>query len=91
LDIVRQAACLGRIYITPGADDALFASGQSENEFLNRHMAGDWGDLPEEDRAVNGDGSRWCMSRYHTLKGEELWIITEHDHSVTTVLLPSEY
>jgi len=91
LDIALQAARLGTIYITPGADDALMASGQSENEFLNRHMAGDWGCISEEDRTVNGDGSGWCMSRYRTRKGDELWIITEHDHSATTILLPGEY
>jgi hypothetical protein len=89
--IIAPAARLGQIYVTTGADNALFTSGQSENEFLNRHMLGDWGDLAEEDRIVNGDGTGWCMSRYHTRKGEELWIITEYDHSVTTVLLPSEY
>jgi hypothetical protein len=90
-DLILQAAALGRIYITPGADDALFSAGQSENEFLNRHMAHDWGEIPEKDREINGDGSGACMSAYRTRLGVKLWIITEPDHSVTTMLLPSEY
>jgi len=35
------------------------------------------------------DGSR-LLSAY-TLDGEKIWIITEWDRSVTTVLFPSEY
>jgi|SRR5215831_7340447 len=90
-NLILQAAVLGRIYITVGADDALYAAHQSENEFLNRHMRGDWGDVCAEDKASNGDGSGYCMSVYRTRLGKRLWIITEYDHSVTTVLLPEEY
>ena len=31
------------------------------------------------------------LSAYRTRKGVRIWIITEADRSVTTVLLPSEY
>jgi hypothetical protein len=36
------------------------------------------------------DGSR-ILSAYRTLKGEALWVITEADRSVTTLLVPEEY
>jgi len=31
------------------------------------------------------------LSAYRTTAGERLWIITEADRSVTTLLLPDEY
>jgi hypothetical protein len=38
---------------TPGALAALEKSGQSPMEFLTRHVTGDWGAIPEEDRKEN--------------------------------------
>ena len=59
-----------------------------------RHMAGDWGDVDEEDKAANDqaltDGSR-LLSAYRTAAAKKLWIITEADRSATTILLPEEY
>jgi hypothetical protein len=36
------------------------------------------------------DGGR-IFSAYRTALGERIWIITEADRSVTTLLLPDEY
>jgi hypothetical protein len=82
---------IGQLVSTPGArdrfdDDFMTAS-------LARHMNGDWGDLDDEDKASNNaalaTGGR-LLSAYK--KGSDtLWIITEADLSVTTLLLPSEY
>ena len=85
---------LGQVVATPGALEALDASGQIPQEFLHRHIVGDWGDLDEHDlqaneRAVHG-GDR-IFSAYHTKAGTKVWVITEYDRSVTTLLLPSEY
>jgi hypothetical protein len=57
-------------------------------------MCGDWGDLDpvdwrENDRALR-DATR-ILSSYHLPTGEKIWIITEWDRSVTTLLLPREY
>lgn len=85
---------LGRMYLTPGAIEALTNSGQMASEFLHRHQSGDWGDLSEGDRQENEFSIDKCLrifSAYHTAKGEKLWVITEADRSATTVLLPSEY
>lgn len=85
---------LGQLLVTPGALEALQASGQSPWVFLTRHLAGDWGDLDAEDRALNDlavkDGSR-ILSAYITSRGTKVWIITEADRSATTILLPDEY
>ena len=85
---------LGRIVFTPGAVDALIRAKQDLHNFINRHMNGDWGDLPDEDKAENEysleHGFR-IFSTYTTAAGEKLWVITEADRSATTLLLPGEY
>ena len=85
---------LGQTFITPGAQEAIQIAGQTEIEFLRRHMSGDWGDLSDEDVKENEfslkEGLR-LLSAYQTGKGQKLWIITEADRSATTILLPSEY
>ena len=83
---------LGRICATP---NALAALCQSEIfTSLQRHQAGDWGDVDDHDRQANDaalqDGSR-LFSVYHSANQVKFWIITESDRSVTTVLLPSDY
>ena len=71
---------LGRIVATPGALHALQDAGQSADEFLARHVTGDWGELDQEDKSLNNaaliDGSR-ILSAYKTRKGERIWVITE--------------
>lgn len=90
---------LGRIVATPGALHALLDAGQTADEFLSRHVCGDWGDLDDEDKALNDaalvDGSR-ILSAYITRNSVRLWVITEATNDVglrygTTLLLPEEY
>jgi hypothetical protein len=69
-------------------------SGQTADFFLQRHVTGDWGEVDAEDWRRNDeavqDGTR-ILSAYRTLKGEALWVITEADRSVTTLLRPHEF
>jgi hypothetical protein len=85
---------LGEIVATPGALQALAAAGQHPLTFLSRHARGDWGELCAEDREQNAaslrDGHR-LLSAYTLESGQKLWIITESDRSITTLLLPHEY
>ncbi len=85
---------LGQVVATPGALAALASAGQPPEVLLTRHAQGDWGDLCEEDRRENDRslvrGLR-LLSAYALPDGTKLWIITEADHSATTLLLPSEY
>ena len=94
-EISKQPAFeLGQIVATPGALAALKKAGQQPGEFLTRHVNRDWGDLDEEDRKENEysleHGFR-LLSAYKTNAGDRLWIVTESDRSVTTLLLPEEY
>ena len=85
---------LGQLVATPGALAALEKSGQSPMEFLSRHVTGDWGEIPEEDRKENQfsleKGFR-LMSSYRTTANDVVWVITESSRSHTTLLLPEEY
>lgn len=64
------------------------------NSFI-RHICGDWGDLCDEDKEVNEDalvnGGRLMSSYTFENTGEKIWIITEADRSITTILFPSDY
>lgn len=87
---------LGKLYCTPGAWQAMTEAGVSGAKLLGRHMLGDWGDCCPEDWRANdealtpGEEER-VFSVYEIAPGEKVWIITEWDRSMTTVLLPSEY
>lgn len=80
---------LGRIVATPGA----LALGLDFSRYLGMHQRGYWGDVDQEDWQENDlsvkQGYR-ILSAYET-PGGKIWILTEADRSVTTVLLPDEY
>jgi hypothetical protein len=91
---------LGRLVATPGAIDALRRAGQDPLVFIQRHRTGDWGDVCEDDKALNdeavtheGDPERQArvLSSYRSAAGETIWVITEADRSSTCVLTPDEY
>ena len=85
---------LGQIVATPGALRALQKAEQEPHEFLDRHVNGDWGEVPEEDKKENEfsvqHGFR-ILSAYTTSAGDRIWLLTEADRSTTTFLLPEEY
>ena len=83
---------IGRLVITPGAWDGLTQDDVIRG--LVRHMAGDWGELDEFDWEQNEralEDRLRLLSRYSARSGTVFWIITEHDRSATTILLPDEY
>jgi hypothetical protein len=84
---------LGRVVATPGALYLLGKSGGHPFEYLARHATGDWGELCAFDRRQNEialrEGLR-VLSSYDAPSGR-IWIITETDRDVTTILLPEEY
>jgi len=85
---------LGSIVATPGALEALAEAHLTSLSLLSRHSRGDWGDISSEDRGLNEEalliGER-LLSVYPLPTGETIWIITERDRSVTTLLLPEDY
>jgi hypothetical protein len=84
----------GQIVATPGALALLEQVRKSPLEFLSRHLRGDWGDLCQDDKAEDELSLKYgfrLVSSYQVTDTEKLWIITEADRSVTTLLLPAEY
>lgn len=85
---------LGQTVATPGALDAFELTGELPLSYLKRHVTGDWGDLCDEDKQANDyaiNKRLRIFSAYHLNDETKIWIITEADRSVTTILLPGEY
>ena len=84
---------LGQVVATPGALETILGAGGDPSDYIARHAAGDWGELCAFDHRQNGialrDGYR-VFSSYAVGKGR-VWVITEADRSVSTILLPEEY
>ena len=90
--------------ITSATPAALEAVGGRDNAvaLMRQHEQGDWGCVDREDAATNDEAlfsgarilSAYPIDRDTPCKGYGencVWIITEADRSVTTLLLPSEY
>jgi hypothetical protein len=84
---------LGHITISGPALEALQAAGISPDSILQRHVLGDWGEMTDSDRRANElaleMGGR-LLSAYRIPDGITVWVSTEPDRSVTTIMLPSE-
>ncbi|MGL5002121.1 MAG: type I restriction endonuclease subunit M [Casimicrobium sp.] len=111
MTIISTAALfpLGAVVATPNALALLKATQSSTALLLNRHMHGDFGDLPADDLQQNFDAIKnndaRILSVYRLVsptvlkatpthernKLDTVWIITEWDRSVTTVLCPHDY
>ena len=83
----------GAVVCTPGALRALTKAQANGRELIGCHLGGDFGELCAEDQEQNRlaieQGAR-VMSSYRLPTQVTVWIITEADRSVTT-LLPDEY
>ena len=83
---------LGHIVSTPNALARL-----TQEDILHgiqRHQAGDWGELNEKDRQANDqalvNGTR-ILSVYRAANGTKFWLITEPDRSSSCIMLPEDY
>lgn len=89
---------LGIVVMTPSVQHWVTdTDSQTRANFLDncvkRHSLGDWGDICEEDQQENRDAIQYgnrVLSIYNH-DSITIWIITEWDRSVTTILLPCEY
>lgn len=88
---------LGQCVMTRGAQEAITLD--EAHALLQRHVHGDWGTLDAQDRQANDSAvayesdlerQRRVLSIYE-VRQKTLWVITEWDRSVTTILLPNEY
>ena len=86
---------LGKLVVTRAVMDWLKEHNlvKSIGSILERHHNGDWGEMGEEDCASNEQALKHnlrLMSAY-TVKDTKVWIITEWDRSITTILFPDDY
>lgn len=87
----------GDFYITKGARDKFKPT--EVRQVILRHMRLDWKDMDKEDQELNlaaameGNDRVLGAYRIHVTREQptDLWIVTEKDRSVTTILLPDEY
>lgn len=85
---------LGDVFVTPAASDAIGGDILTVTKLLDRHISGDWGDVCEEDWNLNNESledNNRLMSVYALPDETKIWVITEWDRSVTTILLPEDY
>jgi len=80
----------GRLLVAPAALAALRANGVPVISVLLRHIAGDWGNVSDDDRQQNdlsiGTGLR-LISIYRLPNGAKVQVTTEWNRSHTTIRL----
>ena len=88
---------LGHVVVTKSIDERMkkdLPFGSFVYRSLGRYIQGDWGDLDEEDKKRNDEAVRtgdMILAAYiYPVTKEKIWIITEWDRSVTTILYPEE-
>lgn len=89
---------LGQLVVTRAVADRM----QTDEKFtrfvqlsLGKYINCDWGSMVDEDKSMNDAAVKSGEDRIHASyvdkTGDKIWIITEWDRSVTTVLFPSDY
>ena len=97
---MKESFRLGQTVMTRGiadqiAENAEFAAFVEKS--LRRYITCDWGELDEDDKKLNdaalANNDDRILAAYIPAEHPEwkIWIITEWDHSATTVLFPREY
>lgn len=87
---------MGQIVATKSINDLMAAEQKFAVEItiaLQRYAVKDWGNLEDEDKETNDvvlEYGERLLGAYETCKGK-IWIITEADRTVTTILFPEEY
>jgi hypothetical protein len=90
---------LGEICWTRGVNEKIASNTPFAKyvlECLRRHASCDWGEIDDSDKQCNNEalenGGRLFSAYMHVGdRNYKVWIITEADRSVTTVLFPDEY
>lgn len=93
-----KAFDLGQLFVTRDIasymEEANTDFTQEVMQALARYTSCDWGITCAEDQMLNNDavlnGDDRILAVYPTCHGN-IWIITEWDRSVTTILFPNEY
>ncbi len=87
---------LGKLVMTKAVHERMilnsdFAAGVLSS--LQRYINGDWGDLCDSDKAENEKAIKENERIFalYNIDSDKIYIITEWDRSVTTILFPYEY
>ena len=84
---------IGEVFATPKIMEKMDI--KEVEEYIKRHVQGDFGDIAEEDKKANMEAIEShdsnIISGYRTQEEEIFFIITEADRSATTVLMEGEY
>jgi hypothetical protein len=84
---------------TPATIQAVAEAEIAREDLLQRHFAGDWGDVDPDDGSENDqslDTGGRLLSSYVLSTGVRVWVMTEAASAsgvrpATTILLPTEY
>jgi hypothetical protein len=84
----------GTLHVTYAAREALMREGIAVAALLRRHLQGDWGAVTprqaaENERAVENDER--IVSRFELAHDVCVWIVTEADRRMTTLMLAAEH
>lgn len=89
----KAAFQLGRVVAIPTAIEFLNTHPVDIAILIAKHQSGDCGDMSDDDILANlsaiVSGGRIFSS--YQIGTQKIWIITEADRSLTTILLPSDY
>jgi len=94
---MEQLFNTGQIYLTCGVNNQITNNAKFAifiSDSLNKHIKGEWGEISEDDKEENHfslSRDLRLFSAYERKNLPKIWIITEADRSVTTVLFPDEY
>ncbi|MDY0237057.1 MAG: hypothetical protein RBR71_13610 [Gudongella sp.] len=93
----------GLVVMTPGVRELIETESKAAEliqRCLDRHTSGDWGDLCDDDKQLNQNSLDEEREKGYTYENlfssydtdlEKIYVITECDRSVTTILLSEEY
>ena len=97
---MTTAFSMGQLILTKGVADQIEESRDFAafvKKCLRRYITCDWGELSEDDKKLNDAALKHnddrILAAYIPPEHPDwkIWIITEWDHSATTILFPREY
>ena len=93
MNILEPRFELGQTYATAGVTAWAERHEIDLTRYLRQHHCGQWGDLDTDDKQANEDaltvGTRIFSS--YLVESRKIYVITEADRSMTTVMLAQEY
>ena len=93
MNILEPKFSLGKTYATSAVAAWAEQNGTDLTKLMWRHHCGEWGDLCDGDKTANDQaletGDR-ILSAYQ-ISGRKVYIVTEGNRSMTTIMLASEY